>query len=148
MLGILWPAVQCVNKVKVTPAKALGLLHPLEILTAIWVELSLNFITGLPLVKGHVVIIIVVDWLSKYCHIESLLASYSTSTVTDYFLKNIIRLHGIPKKMVSDRDKIFLSKFWQEIFAKSGTTLTISMAYHPESDRQTEIVNKTIEVYL
>lgn len=80
--------------------------------------------------------------------IGSLPASYSAATVAEFFVKQIIRLHRIPKKMVSDRDKIFLSKFWQELFAKSGTTLNMSTMYHPQSDRQTEIVNKTIEIYL
>lgn len=110
--------------------------------------MSLDFVTGLLPVNGHAVIIVVVDRLSKYCHIGSLPTSYSATTVADYFVKNIIRLHGIPKKMVSDRDKVFLSKFWQEVFKKSGTTLSMSTAYHMESNGQTEIVNKTIEVYL
>lgn len=122
------------RQVKVALEKPLGLLHPLEIPTAIWEELSLDFITGLPPVKGHIVIIVMVDRLSKYFHIGSLPTSYSATVVADYFVKNIIRLHGISKKMVSDRDKVFLSKFWQEIFAKRGTTLNMSTAYHPESD--------------
>lgn len=91
---------------------------------------------------------VVVDRLTKYFHLGSLLASYSAITIADYFINQIVRLHNIPKTIVSDRDKVFLSRFWKEIFAKSGTTLKMSMAYHPESDGQSEIVNKTIEQYL
>lgn len=90
----------------------------------------------------------VVDRLSKYCHIGSLLATYSATTVVEFFIKQIVRLHGVPKTMVSDRDKVFLSRFWQELFSRSGTTLKMSTVYHPQTDGQTEIVNKTIELYL
>lgn len=122
------------QQIKITPAKPLGLLHPLDIPTSIWKEISLDFITGLTPVKGHAVIIVVVDRLSKYCHLGSLSANYSASTVADYFVKQIVRLHGIPAKMVSYRDKIFLSKFWQDVFKKSGTQLCMSTTYYPQSD--------------
>lgn len=136
------------QQVKIPPAKPLGLLHPLDIPTAIWENISLDFITVLPTVRGHSVIIVVVDRLSKYCHLGSLPATYSAASVAEYFVKQIIRLHGVPKKIVSDRDKIFLSRFWQEVFTRSGTTLGMSTTYHPKSDGQTEVVNKTIEIYL
>lgn len=97
---------------------------------------------------GYSIIIVVVDRLSKYCHLGSISAGYSTSAVADFFVQNIVRLHGLSKTMVSDRDKVFLSKFWQELFTKSGTKLSMSIAYHPESDGQTEAVNKIIEGYL
>lgn len=120
----------------------------MEIPTAVWEDISLNFITRLPSVRGHSVILVVVDRLSKYCHLGSLPETYSAVLVARYFTEHIVRLHGIPKKLVSDRDRVFLSKFWQELFHLSGTTLSMSSAYHPESDGQTEVVNKTIELYL
>lgn len=86
------------QQIKVTPAKPLGFLQPLEIPSAIWEEIGLDFITRLPTVKGQSVIIVVVDRLSKYCHLGSLAASYSASTVAEYFVKQIFRLHGIPIK--------------------------------------------------
>lgn len=88
-------------------------------------------------------IIVVVDRLSKYCHLGSLPASHSALSVAEFDL-----LHRILKKMASNRDKVVLNKFWWKLFIKSGTTLSMSTAYHPGSDGQTEIVNKTIEVYL
>lgn len=108
----------------------------------------MDFITGLPLVKGHSVICVVVDRLRKYCHLGSMSAKYSAVTVAEYFVKQIVRWHGIPKSIVSDRDKVFLSRFWKEVFTKRATQLKMSTAYHPESDGQTEIVNKTIKQYL
>lgn len=141
---------QCLvcQQVKILALKPMGLLQPLPIPIAIWEDLSMDFVTGLPVVLGHTVIIVVVDRLTKYCHLGSLPASYSAISVADYFIKQVIRLHGIPMTIVSDRDKIFLNKFWKEIFVRSGTTLKMTSAYHPDSDGQTEVVNKTIEQYL
>lgn len=108
----------------------------------------MDFVPGLPIVKGQLVIIVVVDRLTKYCHLGSLSAGYSATLVTDYFIKQIVHLHDIPKSIVSDRDKVFVSKFWREIFAKSGTTLKMSTAYHPKTNGQTEIANKMLEQYM
>lgn len=69
--------------------KPMGLLQPLPIPMATWEDLSMDFVTGLPAVRGHMVIIVVVDRLSKYCHLGSLSANYSAMLVADYFIKRI-----------------------------------------------------------
>lgn len=95
----------------------MGLLQPLPIPTTIWEEVSMDFVIGFPTVRGQSVICVVVDQLSKYCHLGSLIANYSASSVAEYFINQVICLHGIPKTIVFDRDKVFLSRFWKEIFA-------------------------------
>lgn len=124
--------VECLTcqQIKIPADKPLGLLLPLNIPMAIWEEVSVDFITGLSPVQGHSVIIVVVDRLSKYCHLGSLPETYSTKAVANYFTENIVRLHGIPMKLVSDRDRVFLSKFWQELLRQSGTSVNMSSAYH------------------
>lgn len=90
---------------------------------AIWEDINLDFFIGFLLVKGHNVIVVVAYNLSKYCHLGSLPSSYLATTVVEFFLHNIIKLHGVPKLMAFDRDNVLLSQFWKEIFTKSGTTL-------------------------
>lgn len=60
----------------------------------------------------------------------------------------VFKLHGLPHAIISDRDPVFLSTFWTELFTLQGVDLKYSIAYHPQSDRQTEVVNKCIETYL
>lgn len=74
--------------------------------------------------------------------------NFNAVKVANLFAKMICRLHGMPKSIISDRDPIFISKFWQELFRASGTKLRMSTAYHPQSDGQTESVNKTLQQYL
>ncbi|XP_057432432.1 uncharacterized protein LOC130725200 [Lotus japonicus] len=117
-----------------------GLLQPLPIPAQIWEDLSLDFITGLPKSKGYEAIFVVVDRLSKYCHFFPLKHPYSAKSIADLFTREIVRLRGIPASIVSDRDPLFMSHFWKELFRLQGTHLKMSSAYHPESDGQTEAV--------
>ena len=125
-----------------------GLLQPLPIPSQIWEEISMDFITALPPVGAYTVIMVVVDRLSKFAHFIPLKADYSSKQVAEAFINHIIKLHSFPKSIVSYRDKVFMSQFWQQLFKMQGTTLSMSSAYHPQSDGQSEVVNKTLEMYL
>ncbi|GKB65613.1 ty3-gypsy retrotransposon protein [Tanacetum coccineum] len=125
-----------------------GYLQPLPTPMAIWEDVSMDFITGLPPSKGNTVILVVVDMLSKYAHFGVLPTSFNAHKVAEVFLEIMVKHHGIPKTIVSDRDPIFVSAFWKQLFQFSGTQLCHSTAYHPETDGQTEVVNRCLEQYL
>jgi hypothetical protein len=125
-----------------------GLLNPLQIPATKWSEISMDFIEGLPTSNGKNVILVVVDRLTKFAHFLPLSHPYTVHKVATLFLDNIFKLHGLPKVIVSDRDRIFTSKLWQELFSALKVDLHFSTAYHPESDGQTERVNQCLEQYL
>lgn len=91
----------------------------------------MDFITELPKVRGYSVIVTVVDRLSKFCHLGSLPTNYTTVSVANFFIKNVVKIHGFLKSIITERDKVFVSQFWKELMAKSGTTLKFLTSYHP-----------------
>ncbi|GJW91986.1 ty3-gypsy retrotransposon protein [Tanacetum coccineum] len=111
-----------------------GLLQPLPTPSRVWEDVSMDFITGLPVYKGLSVILVVVDRFTKYAHFGTLPASFNAPKVAEVFMDMVVKHHGIPKTTVSDRDPIFVSKFWKQLFEASGTKLNHSTTYHPQTD--------------
>ncbi|MCO5602337.1 hypothetical protein L7F22_056467 [Adiantum nelumboides] len=88
---------------------------------------------------------VIVDMLTKVSHLILVKTTFTTSDIVRIFVKEIFRLHGLPKRIVSDRDTKFTSNFWTSLFQTIGTELGFSTAYHPQTDGQTERVNQVIE---
>lgn len=108
----------------------------------------MDFVEGLPTSFGKQVIMVVVDRLSKGAHFVPLSHLYSAVTVAQLFMDHILRYHGMPKSIVSDRDPVFTSRFWQELFRLQGTQLMMSSSYHLQTDGRTEVVSRSLEAYL
>jgi hypothetical protein len=108
-----------------------SLLQPLPIPSRFWSDISMDFIEGLPLSHGFSVILVVVDRFTKYGHFLTLSHSYTASKVAQVSIANVLKLHEMPTTIVSDRDLIFTSSFWRELFHLQGISLAFSSVNHP-----------------
>ncbi|GJP49627.1 hypothetical protein CLOM_g8813, partial [Closterium sp. NIES-68] len=126
--------------------RAAGLLQPLDPPERPWQHVTMDYVTGLPAgPSGNDAILVVVDRLTKMAHFIACQQTITAEQTAQLFIANIIRLHGLPSAVISDRDPKFTSNFWRHLWDQFGTKLQFSSAYHPQTDGQTERVNQTME---
>ena len=108
----------------------------------------MDFIMSLPKSEGCSSIMVVVDRYSKYATFIAAPADYKVDEAAHLFVKHIVKLWGVPKSIVSDRDPQFTGHFWTELFKMLETDLKFSTSFHPQTDGQTERINGLLEMYL
>lgn len=134
------------QRVKAEHQRPAGLLQPLPIPEWKWEEVGMDFITGLPRTQsGCDSIWVIIDRLTKVAHFLPVKTTYPSSKLAELYMAKIVCLHGVPKKIVSDRGSPFTSRFWQSLHEALGTRLNFSTAYHPQTDGQTGRVNQILE---
>jgi hypothetical protein len=124
-------ACQICQQAKSEHVKLPGLLQPLPVPSQAWQSVSMDFIEGLPKSNSYDVLLVVIDKFSKYAHLIPMSHPYSALQVAQVYLNNVYKLHGLPQSIISDRDRVFTAKIWQELFRLSDTQLQMSSAYHP-----------------
>ena len=135
---------QC-QRVKPAPSSSAP-LKPLPIPPECWNSVSMDFVFGLPAdANNNTGVVVFVDRLSKMVHLAPCRREVTGKQTAVLFLEHVFKAHGLPDTLVSDRDPRFTSAFWQHLFAQLGTKLAMSTADHPQTDGQTERVNRVLE---
>ena len=111
-------------------------------------EISINIIGPLPKSNGMDAIVVIVDRFMKMIHLKATTTNISSEGIAKIYRDDIWRLHGILRKILSDRGPQFTSKFMKEFTKALGTKRQLSMAYHPQTDGQTERINQEIGMFL
>ncbi|GAU39338.1 hypothetical protein TSUD_60890 [Trifolium subterraneum] len=134
------------QQVKIEHQKPAGPLQSLEIPEWKWEHITMDFVSGLPRnQKGEDSIWVIVDRLTKSAHFIVVKSTYKASRYAEIFLEEIVKLHGVPLSIVSDRDPTFTSHFWRAFQKAMGTRLRMSTSNHPQTDGQSERTIQTLE---
>lgn len=139
---------RCLNcqKVKAERCKTKGMLLPLEVPEGKWESISMDFVGGLPLTRsGKDKIWVIVDRLTKTVRFIAMKETWTMDQLARAYIHQVVKYHGVPRDIVSDRDSRFLSQFWKSLQAALGTRLKMSTAFHPATDGQTERTIQTLE---
>jgi hypothetical protein len=139
---------------KDTNQRKLGLLQSIEIPSRRWQVITVDFITALPEVGNgrdtpiYNAICVFVDKYSKMVHLAPCNKNITAPAFARLFMKEIIRLHGVPQRIISDRDTRFNSVFFRKFTEALNVDLAMSTAFHPQTDGQTERVNRILQEML
>ena len=134
------------QRVKAEHLRPGGYLQPLEVPMWKWEDITMDFVQGLPRTRhGFDSIWVIVDRLTKTAHFVPVRSSYTPERLAKEYMSTIVRLHGVPLSIVSDRDPRFTSRFWRAFQRELGTDLRFSTAYHPQTDGQSERTIQTLE---
>jgi len=130
-------------------AMSSSLYTPLLIASTPWKDISMDFVLGIPRTsRGVDSIFVVVDLFSKKAHFIQCCKVDDANNIANLFFKVVVRLHGLPKTIMFDRDTKFLSQFWRTLWYQLGTKLSFSTTCHPQTNGQTKVVNRSLSTLL
>ena len=133
---------------KVQHQRKTGELHPLEIPQGPWQGISIDIIRSLPKSNGMDAIVVIVNQFMKMIRLKATMTNISLEGIAKIYRNNIWKLHGVPRKILSNKGLQFASKFIEEFTKALETKRQLSMAYYPQTDGQTERINQKIGIFL
>ena len=134
------------QQVKVEHQVPTGMLNPLPIPQWKWDNITMDFVSSFPLTQQkHDSVWVIVDKLTKSAHFISVMMDYYMDRLAELYVKEIVRLHGVPLSIVSDRDPRSTSRFWKELQLALGNRMSFSTAFHPQTDGRSERLIQVLE---